>query len=145
MNKNNERWLLLVLSMASMQVYADPVSEITVPVVETKMTSVEMQQVLTHLQSGLNQKIERWGKSLEKKDFERNWLGQHQLNKEKRIEVCGIYQNLMNETYQWALKNKTRLNIADQKNLENRKQFIQSLGFKNNIVDTKMGFNCRLR
>ena len=32
-----------------------------------------------------------------------------------------------------------------QQQLEDRSLFIQSLGYKDNIVDTRMGFNCRIR
>jgi hypothetical protein len=37
------------------------------------------------------------------------------------------------------------LSEADRKLLQDRNLFIQALGYKNNIVDTQMGFNCRLR
>ena len=85
------------------------------------------------------------GKTLKAEDFERSWYGGRQLKKSKRQEVCGIYQGLVNETYGLAQKNKARLSQADQKQISDRNQFIQSLGYENNIVDTKMGFNCRLK
>ncbi|OTG78050.1 hypothetical protein B9T33_14465 [Acinetobacter sp. ANC 5054] len=108
------------------------------------LTKAEIQQLLSEMQQRQNQRIEEWGKTLKAEDFERTWLGR-QLKKPKRQEVCGIYQGLVNETYALAQKNKLRLPKSDQQFLEDRDLFIQSLGYKDNIVDTKMGFNCRLR
>ena len=108
-------------------------------------TKAEIQQGLLEMQQRQNQRIEDWGKTLIAVDFERSWYGGRQLKKSKRQEVCGIYQGLVNETYGLAQKNKARLSQADQKQISDRNQFIQSLGYENNIVDTKMGFNCRLK
>lgn len=72
-------------------------------------------------------------------------MGRRQLVKTKRIEVCGIFQNVMNEQYRLALKDKSKLSASERNRLEDRQQFIQSLGYKDNSVDTGMGFHCRLR
>ena len=118
-----------------------------VPKVEVikPFTKAEIKQGMLEMQQRQNQRIEEWGKTLKADDFERSWYGGRQLKKSKRQEVCGIYQGLVNETYGLAQKNKARLSQADQKQISDRNQFIQSLGYENNIVDTKMGFNCRLK
>ena len=108
------------------------------------LTKAEIQQLLSEMQLRQNQRIEEWGKTLKAEDFERSWFGR-QLKKPKRQEVCGIYQDLVDETYVMVQTNKLRLSEADKKLLEDRNLFIQSLGYKDNIVDTQMGFNCRLR
>ncbi len=63
----------------------------------------------------------------------------------KRQEVCDIFQGVVNEMYQMAVKNKARLSPEDQKLLSNRDLFIEKLGFQNNRVNTQMGFDCRLQ
>ena len=52
----------------------------------------------------------------------------------KRQEVCDIFQGMVNEMYQMAVKNKARLSPEDQKLLSNRDLFIEKLGFQNNRV-----------
>ncbi|WP_218950593.1 MULTISPECIES: hypothetical protein [unclassified Acinetobacter] len=118
-----------------------------VPKVEVvkPFTKAEVQQGMLEMQQRQNQRIEEWGKTLKADDFERSWYGGRQLKKAKRQEVCGLYQGLVNETYSLAQKNKARLSVADQQLVADRNQFIQSLGYEKNIVDTKMGFNCRLK
>ncbi|WP_218951539.1 hypothetical protein [Acinetobacter sp. YH12023] len=118
-----------------------------VPKVEVikPFTKAEIQQGMLEMQQRQNQRIEEWGKTLKADDFERSWYGGRQLKKAKRQEVCGLYQDLVNETYSLAQKNKARLSPADQQLVADRNQFIQSLGYEKNIVDTKMGFNCRLK
>ncbi len=114
------------------------------PAAVQPMTKAEIEQGIQQLRDRQNQRIEAWGKTLKPEDFERTWSGRI-LKQPKRQEVCGIYQDVVNETYNLALQNKLRLPEADQKQLQDRNQFIQGLGYKHNIVDTRMGFNCRLR
>lgn len=85
------------------------------------------------------------GKTLKPDDFERSWISGRQLKKNKRQEVCGIFQRTVDDAYKGALANRNRLNEADQKLLDDRNAFIGALGYQNNIVDTQMGFNCRLK
>lgn len=106
-------------------------------------SKAEIQQGLQEMQQRLNTRIEDWGKTLKREDFEWSWRGR-QLKQPKRQEVCNIFQGVVNDTYNMAQKNKARLNEEDQKRLENRHLFIEALGYENNIVDTKMGFDCRL-
>lgn len=107
-------------------------------------TQAEIRQGLKNMQQRMISSIEVWGSTLKPEDFERTWTGR-QLIKTKRQEVCGIYQTVVNDTYRLANENRARLSQKDQMVLNDRNQFIQILGFKGNIVDTKMGFNCRLR
>ncbi|WP_298145027.1 hypothetical protein [uncultured Acinetobacter sp.] len=107
-------------------------------------TRAEIQTALQSMQQHMNQKIEAWGKTLTQNDFERTWRGR-ELTKAKRQEVCGIYQSVVNDMYNAAYINRGRLSIAGQKLLQDRNAFIQSLGFKDNRIDTQMGFYCRLR
>ncbi len=106
-------------------------------------SKAEIQQGLQEMQQRLNTRIEDWGKTLKREDFEWSWRGR-QLKQPKRQEVCNIFQGVVNDTYNMAQKNKARLNEEDQKRLQNRHLFIEALGYENNIVDTKMGFDCRL-
>lgn len=108
------------------------------------LTQAEIRQGLQNMHQRMISSIEIWGNSLKPEDFERSWRGRL-LNKTKRQEVCGIYQKIVNDTYQLAVANKARLGPEDQKVLADRHVFIQNLGFKENIVDTQMGFNCRIR
>lgn len=103
------------------------------------LSKEEIKQGLAEMQLRQNQRIEAWGKPLKPEDFERSWFGRI-LKKPKRQEVCGIYQGLIDGTYNRAQQNKNRLPEPDQKLLEDRNQFIQALGYKGNIVDTRMGF-----
>ncbi|MDN5511740.1 hypothetical protein [Acinetobacter sp.] len=59
--------------------------------------------------------------------------------------MCGIYQNIINDIYSLVVENKARLSEPDQKLLQDRNAFIQVLGYQDNLVDSKMEFNCRLR
>lgn len=108
------------------------------------LTKEEIQKGITDLRAVQNQRIEAWGATLKPEDFERSWFGRI-LKKPKRQEVCGIYQGIVDETLKLAVQNRSRLPEADQKLLDDRNVFIQSLGYQNNIVDTQMGFNCRLK
>ncbi|WP_415502322.1 hypothetical protein [Acinetobacter celticus] len=114
-----------------------------VPVVQP-LSKEEIQQGMLEMQQRQNQRIEAWGKTLKSEDFERSWFGRI-LKQPKRQEVCGIYQGLIDETYHLMQQNKERLPATDQTLLEDRNQFIQAFGYKDNIVDTRMGFNCRIR
>ena len=113
------------------------------PVIQP-LSKEEIQQGMLEMQQRQNQRIEAWGKTLKPEDFERSWFG-HILKQPKRQEVCGIYQGLIDETYHLMQQNKERLPATDQTLLEDRNQFIQAFGYKDNIVDTRMGFNCRIR
>lgn len=143
---------ILVLSIGcvfSLLVHAEETKmAIELPKAMTEMvqpfSKAEIQQGMQEMQQRLNTQIEDWGKTLKKDDFEWSWTGR-QLKQPKRQEVCNIFQGVVNETYSMAQKNKARLSVEDQKILENRHLFIESLGFDNNIVDTRMGFNCRLK
>lgn len=103
----------------------------------------EVRQGLADMQQRLDQRIKAWGKTLSRDDFEWTWRGRV-LNQKKRQEVCNIFQGIVNKTYQRALQNKARLSPADQAVLDERDVFIERLGYKNNQVDTQMGFSCRL-
>ena len=118
----------------------------TTPVVQEvfPVNRMEVKVELERIQQRLNSRIERFGNQLNDDDFEWTWRGR-QLNKAKRQEVCGIFQGLVDEMYQLALDNKARLQPKDQVLLANRNDFIERLGYKDNIVETKMGFDCRLR
>ncbi|OTG75510.1 hypothetical protein B9T26_05740 [Acinetobacter sp. ANC 4169] len=108
------------------------------------ITQAEIQQGLKDMQQRMNQQIEAWGKTLTSDDFEWSWTGR-QLKKEKRQQVCGIYQNIINDIYRLAVENKARLSEPDQKLLQDRNAFIQALGYRDNLVDSRMGFNCRIK
>lgn len=143
---------ILVLSVGcvfSLLVHAEETKmPIEVPKAMTEMvqpfSKAEIQQGMHEMQQRLNTQIEDWGKTLKKDDFEWSWSGR-QLKQPKRQEVCNIFQGVVNETYSMAQKNKARLSVEDQKLLQNRHLFIESLGYENNIVDTRMGFDCRLK
>lgn len=121
-----------------------PAPEKIIPVKPQPFTQAEIHQGLQDMQQRMVTSIEAWGDTLKPEDFERSWTGR-QLNKAKRQEVCGIYQAIVNDTFRMAVENKARLSQSDQSVLSDRNVFIQSLGFKGNIVDTQMGFNCRLK
>lgn len=113
-------------------------------VTPTPLSRAELQHMFKAMQIRMGQEIEAWGARLTADDFERSWTGR-QLKKAKRQEVCGIYQTVINDSYQYTLAHQTGLSAKDQALLKDRNAFIQNLGFKDNIVDTQMGFNCRLR
>ena len=117
---------------------------VTIAVEVQPLTSEEAKEGLTAIQNKLNKRIEVFGESLSPDDFEWTWRGR-QLKHKKRQEVCGIFQGVVDEFYQMALKNKARLTEQDKTLLNNRKDFIERIGYKNNIVETKMGFDCRIR
>lgn len=144
---------VLVLSLSLMTLSAmTQATEVPTASVEAPTPSIapepvsqaEIKQALQAMQLKMQQRIKTWGKSLSPNDFERTWHGR-QLKKAKRQEVCGIYQSVVNDTYQLADANRARLSAEAQQRLQDRDAFIQSLGFKDNLVDTQLGFNCRLR
>ena len=108
------------------------------------ITQAEIQQGLLNMQKRLDTRIEKWGQSLNSDDFQWTWRGR-KLKPAKREEVCNIFQGVVNETYRLAEQNKARLSPESQEVLKNRNLFIERLGYKDNIVDTRMGFNCRLK
>src|SRR5690606_5806435 len=107
------------------------------------ITQAEIRQGLTDMQQRLDTRIDNWGQTLTADDFEWTWRGR-KLKQAKRQEVCDIFQGVVNEMYQLAVKNKARLNPEEQKLLLNRSLFIEKLGYENNRVNTQMGFDCRL-
>lgn len=134
----------LMLTLFSMSLLANEQAVVTPNKPIQPFTQAEIQTALQNMQKEMNQNIETWAKSLDQNDFERTWRGR-QLIKAKRQEVCGIYQDVVNDMYRMAEANRDRLSVNGQKLLQDRDAFIQSLGFKDNLIDTKMGFNCRLR
>lgn len=109
-----------------------------------RLTQAEIQKAMGDMKRKLNVRIEAWGKKLTRRDFEKV-QGKVRLKYAKKLEVCQIFQSVIDETYQLALKNKHRLSPADQQNVGSRNDFIQALGFKDNIVRTEMGFDCRIK
>ncbi len=147
----NKGWItascavLLMFSGASQAQPEPQQPEPQQPVEEVKpLTQEEIRQGMAEMQQQLNECIEAWGKTLSKDDFEWSWRGRI-LNQPKRQEVCNIFQGVVNETYHLAVQNKARLSPESQEVLKNRNLFIERLGYKDNIVDTRMGFNCRLK
>lgn len=134
------------LLLASMMTQAQEAPQQSVSSQDTvqPITQAEIRQGLAAMQQRLNSRIEQWGKTLSRDDFEWTWRGR-QMKPAKRQEVCDIFQGVVNEMYQMAVKNKARLSPKDQKLLSNRDQFIEKLGFQNNRVNTQMGFDCRLQ
>lgn len=108
------------------------------------LTQQEIQQGLLDMKNRMNQRIEQWGNALNRHDLERV-RGKMQLKKAKQLEVCAIFQGVIDETYLAAQAHKHRLTEADQKLISHRTDFIQALGFKNNIVHTELGFDCRMK
>ena len=140
--------LVLFSALNGLTSAADP-SKVTdaasiAPEIIQPFSHKELQQASQKIQQEMYQKIDLWGKTLTKADFERTWHGK-QLTKPKRQEVCGIYQGVVNDMYALISRNKSRLTVDERKLLEDRDMFIQSLGFVDNKVDTQMGFDCRLR
>lgn len=115
------------------------------PVEIQPLTKAEIQKGMQLIKQDLYDRIDAWGETLKPTDFERSLFSGRQLNKEKRQEVCAIFQGVIDRSYKLAVENKSRLQEVDYKMIEDRNLFIQNFGYKHNIVDTKMGFNCRLR
>lgn len=134
------------LLLASMMTQAQEAPQQSVSSQDTvqPITQEEIRQGLAAMQQRLNGRIEQWGKTLSRDDFEWTWRGR-QMKPAKRQEVCDIFQGVVSEMYQMAVKNKARLSPEDQKLLSNRDLFIEKLGFQNNRVNTQMGFDCRLQ
>ena len=134
----------LMLIASSMSLFANEPALVEDSKNIQPLTHAEIQTALQNMQKRINQNIETWAKSLDQNDFEHTWHGR-QLIKSKRQEVCGIYQDVVNDIYRMADANRARLSIDGQRLLQDRPAFIQSLGFKDNLIDTQMGFYCRLR
>lgn len=134
--------LALYLGMTALPLHAEE-ETVAAPEKIQPITQAEVQQSLTEMQQRLNLRIEQWGQSLQRDDFEWTWHGR-KLKQSKRQEVCDIFQQVVNEMYQLMVENKARLRPEDQKLLSNRDGFIEKLGYQNNRVNTKMGFDCRL-
>lgn len=108
------------------------------------ITQQEIQQGLADMQKKMNSRIEQWGSKLTRSDFDRK-RGKLVLKSSKQLEVCEIFQGVIDETYQSAQRNKHRLTPSDRKVVENRASFVQALGIKNNIIPTQLGFDCRVQ
>lgn len=108
------------------------------------LTKEEIEQGLADMRAKMNNRIEAWGNQLTRRDFDRN-KGKLVLKKTKQLEVCQIFQGVIDETYTSAQQNKNRLTVEDQKLVEQREKFIQAIGVKNNIIPTKLGFDCRVK
>ncbi|WP_150115750.1 hypothetical protein [Acinetobacter sp. TGL-Y2] len=108
------------------------------------LTEQEIQQGLLNMKNKMNQRIEQWGNALNRQDFDRV-RGKMQLKAAKQLEVCAIFQEVIDETYLAAQANKHRLTDADQRVLSSRTDFINALGFKHNVVQTELGFDCRMK
>ena len=105
------------------------------------LTQNDAKQKLALMKTKLNTNIEEWGSELTRDDFEWTWSGRI-LKQPKRVEICNIFQGVINDTYSLLIQNKSSLSPIDQKNIESRQAFIQQLGIKNNTIPTKMGFDC---
>lgn len=130
--------LCVVLGLFAMSANANE-SEVT------PLTKEEVQQGIANMKQSLHTRIEAWGATLGPNDFEKSFFSGRQLNKQKRQEVCAIFQSVVDDTYKLAVENRARLKVSDQPIVSDRNTFIEHLGYPNNIVDTQMGFNCRLR
>src|SRR5690606_2362688 len=108
------------------------------------ITQAEIQQGLLNMQKRLATRTEKWGQSQNSDDFQWTWRGCN-LKPAKREEVFDIFQDVADQMYQLAVKNKARLGREEQKLLSNRSLFIGKLGYENNRVNTQMGFDCYLR
>lgn len=150
MKKKSQGIGLVLVWMLACSGHAELVSNGAVPLETTSaevippLTQLEVQQAMQVMQSRLDARIKSFGYKLTQDDFEWTWTGR-QLKQAKRQEVCGIFQGMVDETYQLAYSNKARLKASDEAILENRQLFIEKLGFSHNLVDTQMGFNCRIR
>lgn len=130
-------------SIIAASVSAEDGSAATLTTENRPITQAEIQQSLRDMQKRLDARIEKWGQSLDADDFQWTWQGS-KLKQAKRQEVCDIFQGVVDEMYQLAVQNKARLAPEEQKMLSNRRLFIEKLGYKNNRVDTQMGFDCLL-
>lgn len=130
-------------SIIAASVSAEDGSAATLTTENRPITQAEIQQSLRDMQKRLDARIEKWGQSLDADDFQWTWQGR-KLKQAKRQEVCNIFQGVVDEMYQLAVQNKARLDQEEQKLLSNRSLFIEKLGYKNNQVDTQMGFDCLL-
>ena len=104
----------------------------------------DVKQKLDAMKLRLNENIEQWGNGLTRDDFEWTWSGR-MLKQPKRVEICNIFQGVINETYHLLRQNQSTLSAVDQKNIESRQAFIKQLGIEDNKIPTKMGFNCIIK
>ncbi len=136
--------LACCIGMTALHLGAQEASDVMTETQQVQpITQAEIRQGLTDMQQLLDARIDNWGQTLTPDDFEWTWRGR-KLKQAKRQEICDIFQGVVNEMYQLALKNKARLNPEEQKLLLNRSLFIEKLGYENNRVNTQMGFDCRL-
>lgn len=136
--------VLFLISSFSM-VQADQVSIHTAEqVLSSVIKEEEIQRELNGMQIRLDQQIDDWGKTLTKDDFEWTLRGR-MLKQPQRVEICNIFQNVINETYLLVKKHNANLSDSDKKIVENRDTFIQKLGVKDKTISTKMGFSCVIK
>lgn len=132
---------MIFLSSCFSLVQAAEATEAILGTTSPLLQEQDIQQELANMKTRLNTRIEDWGKTLTPNDFEWTWRGR-MLKQSKRIEVCNIFQNVINETYRLMIKHKSNLNEANQKVLEDRNTFIQQLGINDHTIPTQMGFSC---
>jgi len=104
----------------------------------------DVKQKLELMKLRLNTSIEEWGSHLTRDDFEWTWRGR-MLKQPKRVEICNIFQSVINDTYKLLRQNQASLSPIDQKNIESRQAFIKQLGIKDNTIPTQMGFDCIIK
>ncbi|SEL76429.1 MULTISPECIES: hypothetical protein [unclassified Acinetobacter] len=107
------------------------------------LTQQEIDQALAQMKVKMFKNLENWSTALKRNDFERTGKNLV-LKSNKQLELCHIYQASVDETYSLAQKNRHRMSIDEQKIVDDRNRFIEYLGFKDNQIDTKLGFSCRL-
>ena len=113
-------------------------SELTSP-----LTQQEIDTALSEMRVKLDHNLHNWSHQLKRKDFDRTGKNL-ELKASKQTELCKIYQTSIDDTYALALKHRHRMSQGEQAVVDHRDKFIQYLGFKNNQINTKLGFSCRL-
>lgn len=107
------------------------------------LTEAEVQKALNDMRIKILKDLEIWSNQLKRSDFNRQG-GQLSLKPAKQQEMCQIFQKTIDETYLLAKKNRHRMNPEEQAIVDNRSRFLQTLGFKNNTIPTKLGFDCHI-
>lgn len=140
-------FVVLFFLVSSLNIVHADETDAALPSIEQafpSLTQNDAKQKLALIKSKLNTNIEEWGSKLTRDDFEWTWSGRI-LKQPKRVEICNIFQGVINDTYSLLIQNKSSLSAEDQKNIESRQAFIQQLGIKNNTIPTKMGFDCIIK
>ena len=107
------------------------------------LTEAEVQKALDDMRSKMLKDLDTWSSQLKRSDFKRQG-GQLSLKQIKQLELCQIFQKTIDETYVLAKNNRHRMNAEEKAIVDNRAKFLQILGFKNNVIATKLGFDCRI-